>query len=70
MTMLFQLLLLLQLLSGGDLACVRRLFSKHDQDQEGEVFSNEEFHIQSTFLASIPVQKTSSVGTCPCSVYS
>lgn len=51
MTMFFELLLLLQLLSCGDLACVRRLLSKHDQDQEGELFSIEEFHIQSTFLA-------------------
>uniref|UniRef100_UPI0037E7E4F9 transmembrane gamma-carboxyglutamic acid protein 4 n=1 Tax=Semicossyphus pulcher TaxID=241346 RepID=UPI0037E7E4F9 len=34
MTMLFHLFILLQLLSCGDLACTRRLLSKHEGDQE------------------------------------
>lgn len=37
MTM-FRLLILLQLLAAGDLACTRGLLSKHDQKKEGEVF--------------------------------
>lgn len=52
MTMLFPLLLLLQLLSCGEMACVRRLLSK--QDQEGEMFSTPRLIHQPTHR-SVPV---------------
>lgn len=41
MTMLFRLLLLLQLLSYGHLACKRKLMSTHEESQEQEVFVDE-----------------------------
>lgn len=49
MTMLFRLLLLLQLLACGDLVCMRRLLSKNDHEKEGEVFSDGKFYTEFTF---------------------